>query len=116
METESSASVNRVECTAARDPAVRLFILALMMLMFAAWCYVEAYVQKKYPYPDPWNINAYANYALNHYGPFVFGPPGLVVLVHAIVFLRRRLIADEEGIGYAGKGKLRWDRVDCLDA
>jgi hypothetical protein len=115
-ESPAETKPDRVECPAAMDPAVRLFIVAAMLLGFAAWCYVE---KEKYPAPAAWDwshVNEAGNYVLNNFGPYVFGPVGLVFLAWGVVFLRRRLIADQEGIGYVGQRKVPWDRITKLDA
>lgn len=107
----------RVRCPAARDPAVRLFILAAMLIGFGAWCFLEGVVWGKYPYrPIGEDINAWAKYVLNVYGGFVLIPLGLVAAIWGIAFLRRTLVADEEGIGYEGKQRIPWAQVTRLDA
>ena len=116
-QTENNSSAPaRVECRATSDPAVRLFILAAMPLAFGVWCLIDRH---KHPWPETWdlpNINAVGGYLLNNWGPFVLFPLGLVVLYFAVRFVRRVLVADEEGIGYAGKDKVRWEDVSKLDA
>ncbi|MCD4825984.1 MAG: hypothetical protein K8S55_15450 [Phycisphaerae bacterium] len=109
--------VQRVEALATKDPAVRLFIAAAMFIGFGALCLFEVWIQGKYPYvPQAEDINKWAAWLTNHYGPFVFIPPGLVLLVWGVIVLRRRLIADEKGIGYVGKETVGWDSVTQLDA
>ncbi|RPI59016.1 MAG: hypothetical protein EHM48_09545, partial [Planctomycetaceae bacterium] len=79
MADTPGTSVERVECPAAKDPAIRLFIGAAIMLGMGAWCYYEGFVLKKYPYPQAGgDINAYVGWAFNCVGPFLFGPVGLV--------------------------------------
>ena len=106
----------RVECPAAKDPAVRLFILAAMLVGFGVWCFIEGVVHKKYPYEAGDDINALLNHVLNVYGGFVLVPLGLVAAVWGVVFLRRTLVADEAGIGYQGKEHVAWERISKLDA
>jgi len=113
-DTSSQAQTNRVECPAAKDPAVRMFILAVMLIGFAIYCFVD----KEDP-PAAWDlehINQTASYVLHVYGPYAFGAPGAAALIWAVVFLRRRLIADEEGIGYARGEKIPWSKIEKLDA
>jgi hypothetical protein len=107
---------NRVECPATKDPAVRLFIVAAMFLGFGIWCAMDAYVAGKYPYAA-WNddVNQFMGWAFNHFAPILLIPVGLVALVWAIVFLRRVLVADEQGIGYKGKPKVAWSDITGLD-
>ncbi len=116
-QTNDRPTSNRVECPPSKDPPVRLFILAAMLIGFGIYCFVDAYIRDKYPYkPISEDFSAWCNWALNHYGAFVFTIAGLVPLVWGIAFLRRLLVADEEGIGYEGKQKITWDKVQQLDA
>lgn len=109
-----SDTVERVRCPAAKDPAVRLFIGAAMGIGFAVYCAMDTE-----PRPSDWsfeNINRVVSYVLHVAGPWVFGIPGLVAGLWGIVFLRRTLVADESGIGYAGKEQVPWSDVTALDA
>jgi len=113
---QQQAAPDSVECAAARDPAVRLFIGAAMGLAAAVYCFVDHYIRGKYPHPGPdAGINPWLSYAFNAFGPFVFGPPGVLLAVWGVVFLRRKLVADQEGIGYVGKDRLAWSDVKRLD-
>lgn len=105
----------RIECTAARDPAVRLFIFAAMMIGFGLWTAYDAYVAGRYPYPEPYELNKYLSHLFNHYTPFVLIPAGLVAAGLAIRHLRRVLAADAEGIGYVGGRKVAWNQIRRLD-
>ena len=116
MNDAEPARDDRVECTAARDPAVRLFILAGMMLVFGIWCFVDAFVKGKYPMPEDGNLNDAMTHYFNHVGGIVLPLAGLVPLIWAILFLRRKLVADADGIGYAGKTPLAWPAITQLDA
>jgi len=106
----------RVECRAAKDPAVRLFIFAAMLIGIGFWFFLDAYVWKKYPAEGIENINDAFTYYLNHIGGIAFPILGLIPLVWGMIFLRRRLIADEEGIGYAGGQKIPWSEIRALDS
>jgi len=113
--TESSAS-DVVKCTAAHDPAVRMFIGAAALLGVAIWCIVE---QSKYPPPEAWDmphINQAAGYALNHFGPWVFIPIALLLAAGAVMSLRRSILADAEGICINGKAKIPWGEFTGIDA
>jgi len=115
-QTPQETAPAAVQCPASADPSVRMFIVAAMVIGFAVWCYIDS---GNYPVPagsDPDYVNKMANHVLNNYGPFVFGPLGLASLVWGVVTLRRRLVADEEGIGYLGKDKLAWGRITRIDA
>ena len=106
-----------VRCRARKDPAVRLFIFAGMLLGLGLWFLYDGYVAKKYPHkPFSENINQWFTWAINCIGPFILIPVGLVFLVWGIVILRRVLVADADGIGYVGKQKLAWSDVGSVDA
>lgn len=114
----SSEAPGRVECPAAREPAVRKIILAAIFLGFGLWCFSD---RAKYPRPAPgeWdvaNLNKVAGYILNNWGPAVMVPAGLLILAWTAWGLRRRLVADEDGIGYVGATKIAWRDVQRLDA
>jgi len=94
---------------------VRLFILAGMLIAFGAYCFVDAYIRGRFPYPENGDLNDFIGYYLNHVGGIVLPILGLVPLVWAIVFLRRVLVADDEGIGYVGKDRIPWAAVQSLD-
>ncbi|MBN1553383.1 MAG: hypothetical protein JXA11_01455 [Phycisphaerae bacterium] len=111
----SSAASRRVESNAARDPAIRLGIAAVMLIGMGLWCFHD---RNKYEPPAAWDmkhINEASKYAFNHFGAFVFVPPGAALVLWMLVFLRRKLIADQDGIGYAGKEKIPWGSITKLD-
>lgn len=115
-QVQSEEVPTSVECPAAREPAVRLFIVAGMGIGFGIYCGVDHFIRKMYQYPDPYELNAYLKYLFNHYGTFVFTLAGIVALVWAVVFLRRKLVADEKTIGYVGKEQISWSAIRSLDA
>jgi hypothetical protein len=116
-ETSVEEKPQRVEARAAKDPAVRMFIFAAMLLGFGIWFFLDGHVHNKYPYtPFSESVNAWSKWALNYLGPFVLIPAGLVVVVWGVLFLRRVLVADQDGIGYAGKEKILWDQIARADA
>lgn len=107
-------SVQRVEAPAAKDPAVRLFIVAAMLIGMGAWCLTD--MRKA---PEAWDIkhaNEVGGYLLNNWGPVLFLPAGAFFAGWALVMLRRVLVADAVGIGYAGKAKTAWSDISRLDA
>jgi len=115
-ETTPPAAEDRVVCPAARDPAVRLFIVAGMLIIFGAWCAYDSFIAGKYPYPDDGNVNDVAKFYFNRGGGIVLPIAGAVPLVWALVCLKRKLVADAAGIGYEGKPPIPWDSVTGLDA
>ncbi len=110
---DQAGSGERVECPAKKDPAGRLFIIAALLLAFAVWCLLDMH---NYPKPDPFDLNKYLKYAFNHFLPIGLVPAGLVLLIRGVVTLKRRLVADAEGIGYVGKEKTPWSDIERLDA
>lgn len=114
---EEVPPVSRVECAPTSDPLVRLFIGAALLLGLAAYCFYDGYMTDKYPYkPMSQDINAYFSWAFNHFAPWLFAPPGVVALWMGLAGMRRRLVADEQGIGYAGKAPIAWSAITRLDA
>ena len=105
----------RVECAPAKDPAVRLFIGAAGLLGFGGWCFYDAFIAESFPLPADPTINETLGYWFNHGGAIVFPVLAVIPLVMAALYLRRRLVADAEGIGYVGKDKIAWDRIEKLD-
>ncbi len=103
-----------VTCPATKDPFVRIFIVAGLLIAMAIWCLTD---QRETP--DVWtlkNINKIAAYLLNNIGPYVFFPVGALFLIKGVLMMRRVLVADAEGIAYVGKQKIAWSDVTSLDA
>jgi hypothetical protein len=115
-ESNDASSARRVECPATREPAVRKVILAALLIGFGLWCYLD---RGKYPKPEDWslkNINLIGGYVINNWAPMVLLPLGVLILIWMAVGLRKKLLADGAGIGYAGGRKIAWGEVDKLDA
>ncbi len=114
----TSETPEKVECRSTKDPAIRVFIIAAMFLGFGGYCFLDAHILGKYPYApfSMENLNKWFSWLLNYCGPFVFIPTGLIFLIIGILYIRRRLVADQDGIGYVGKTKLKWGDVSQLDA
>jgi len=111
-----SESSDRVECPAVTDPAVKSFIIAAMLLGLGIYCFIDGHIRDEYPYkPLSQDVNVWLKWAFNYYGPFVLIPLGLVALIWGIVALRRKLVADANGIGYLRGEQIAWDRVEKLD-
>jgi len=109
---------SEVQCPATKDPAVRWFIFTAMLLGFGLWCVYDHYYMGKYYLPTDREvtINDQAKYWFNHYGPFVLIPAGVVCLGVGVVSLRRKLHADQDGIGYVGKEKIPWEAFSGMDS
>ena len=107
-----------VLCPASKDPAIRWLIFAAMLLGFGLWCAYDYYYVGDHHLPTdhPITINDKANYWFNAYGPFVLIPAGVFCLGVAVVSLRRKLHADQEGIGYVGKEKIPWEAFSGMDS
>jgi hypothetical protein len=117
QDTPSTAG-RKVECKAALDPILRYHIIpGVMLLGFGIYCLVDATILAKYPYtPLSEDLNAWSTWALNFYGQFIFTTAGIIVLLWGLLKWRRVLVADDNGIGYAGKEKLPWSEIEKLDA
>jgi hypothetical protein len=105
----------QVTCPATRDPSVRKFLVAAMLIGFGAWCFYDGFVAvKKAGDTDDFNRNA--SMLFNRGGAIVLPLIGLVPLAWGLRDLRRVLVADAEGIGYLGKKHIAWSEVTGLDA
>jgi hypothetical protein len=113
-ETAAGQPFTRVECRASNDPFVRRLLISVMILGGATWITVDHYVMGNYTKRADFNDNV--AFLFNHYLPFVLAPLGLVLLGRALVEYTRRLVADEKGIGYAGKEPIVWGQITRIDA
>jgi hypothetical protein len=113
-QTDTTQPTTPVQCDAAKDPAVRLTIAMGLAFALGVWCIIDL---GHYPYkPLSEDVNAFFGWMFNHVCA-VLGPAiGLVLLGFLIRYLRRKLVADGEGIGYLGKAKIAWQEVKTLDA
>ena len=109
--TEGS-NVTRVVCPAALDLAIRPLILAVALIAFGIWCAMD---QQPYKSLDE-DMNTWLTWAMNYYGQFAFTALGLVPLYFGIRALRRKMVADDQGVGFEGKDKILWSSVTGLDA
>ena len=116
-DTPESTDPTQVVCPATRDMAIRMLIIAAMLIGFGAYCFTD-WGKPKYAKPESGqgDVNDWAKYYLTYWGPFVLIPPGVVVLVMAGLAARRKLVADDEGIGYECREKISWSAVTGLDA
>lgn len=111
-----SAETDRVVCPASKEPSVRMFIFAGMLLVFGLWCFYDAFIAGAYPYPEDGNINKLAGFYFNRVGGIAFPLLGLIPLFRGIALMKLRLVADDEAVGYEGKPRLAWTDVRRLDA
>ena len=116
-EESNGQSDKRVVCPPSREAAVRLFIVAAILIGFGIYCFIDSFVRDDYPYVKlSEDLNGWAGWAFNFFGTFLFTGLGVILLVMAIVSLTRTMSADAEGIGYVGKAKTPWSSVISLDA
>jgi hypothetical protein len=117
-DTSEQTAPTSVTCPASKDPAIRTFIMAGMLLGIGIWCWMDAALGK-YPPPKSWtleHINDAAAHAFNHFTPWVSIPIGAFIALRGIMALRLVLTADSEGLGHKGKPKRPWDKITALDA
>ena len=117
-ETPENTAITSVTCPATKDPSVRTFIMAAMLLGIGIWCWMDA-ATGKYPPPKSWNldhINEAAGHAFNHWTPWVALPLGAFMALRGFMAVRRVFTADAEGMGYKGSDKTPWDKITALDA
>ena len=118
MSEESAKTVDRVECRANRDPAVRLLIAAAMCLGGGVWCFMDAYLKGKYPKPESGDeefMNKMAAHLFNHYVPFIAAVALVVLVVWAWKVTRRLLVADAKGLTVNGQA-YAWGDFSGVDA
>lgn len=108
----NSTTPSQVACPPSREPAVKWFIVAVMLIGLGVWCWT---VRGDYPKPANWDINKTPMFVIHNYGPFIMVPAGILLAAFAIRFLTRTLTADAEGIGYPDQ-KIAWGDVKELDA
>jgi hypothetical protein len=112
-------SPQAVLCEAAKENAVKGFILVVMFLGFGLW---SAYDISTGAYPVPEtplsleHINDWGDLLFN-WGVAITAPLiGLIALVRVMRYRARKLEANAEGIGYVGKETYPWAAVTRLDA
>ena len=114
--TEQTSGRERIECPPTKDVWVRKFIYAALLLAVSVWCVID---RQHFPKPDeplgfP-NLNKWAGYWLNHFGPFVLAPLAGWLVYRGLKLRQRNLIADGQGIGYINEPRIAWSDVKKLD-
>lgn len=99
----------RVECSATKEPAIRVLLMAVMALAFGAYCYYDAYVNQKYIQQA-----SESSMMFNKVCSWVLPPIGLFLLGRVVWMLRRKFVADNEGLGWVGQDKVAWSSVKAL--
>jgi len=100
----------RVECPSAGEPYIRLFIIAGVAVVLGLWCFLD-----RHSYPAPPDGEP-LGYYVNHYALYVLTPLGVLLALWGLRVRKRVLIADDNGIGYVGKGSVPWSQVTGLNA
>ncbi len=113
-ETIGGQPAARVECSASNDPFVRRLIIAAMMLGGAVWILLDP-SESGHTW-KPGDLNNDLSFLYNFYLPYVMIVLGLVLLGWSLLAHSRRLVADEKGIGFAGKEPIAWGRLTRIDA
>lgn len=115
-ETTETSKPEKIVCTATKDLPVRLFVVAAMLVGFGIYCFIDSHIRKEYPYkPLAEDMNVWLSWAFNFYGSYVFAALGIIPLAWGFTLLRRKLIADGEGIGFEGKDKIAWADITNMD-
>jgi hypothetical protein len=111
-----SAETKPLVCSVMRDPVVRMAIAVAMFIGFAVYCRVD--VEDKPTVWDLKHINDVAKWGLHVYGPYAFGVPAAAWAVWTVMFIRRKLIADEDGIRYRyfNSDPIAWEDITRVDA
>ncbi len=101
-----------VECLAAKDPPFRLLLVTIMLLGFGVYSYWDAYYavddkgEKKYTVEK-----SAGDYYFNVVCGYLFPPLGIAAGAWGAHMLRRRFVADQEGLGFEGKDIVPWGDV-----
>ncbi len=111
----------RVVCPAKKDLPIRWFIAAGIFIGFGMWCLHDSRyfanavpveeIKKDDGTPD---LNKALQYYLNNVGGIVLPILGLIPLACGIHTLRRKLIADDTGVGFAGR-QIPWSKITKVD-
>lgn len=99
----------KLVCPANPEPAVKKFIMAGLLLAWALYCAYDLY----------WHANPLKpgdeHYEFTYYTMLPAFPLAVVPLVWGILQLRRKLVADGEGLGFSQGNKVRWDSITRLE-
>jgi hypothetical protein len=110
----SPTQSEKVVAPPSRDPTVRYTIIAIALVGVGAWCAHDIFILGKHPYGT--DINTFSNWAFN-WGGMILGPlAGIAALIYIKLVLRRQAVADAQGVGFAGKERIAWDRIHRIDA
>lgn len=97
-----------VECGLATEALIRSGLIVAMVLGFGVWSIYHLAIDKYDRAAEP--VNWYFTLGC----AVVLTPLGVVLAGLLVRRLRRRLVADNEGIGYVGREKVGWDRITKL--
>jgi hypothetical protein len=113
-EASAGQETTRIEAPSSSDPFIRKMIIALVVLGFGIYTIIDHYFLGNFK-DDP-DFNLHMKFLFNHYIPYLLVPMGLAILVLAMILRSRRLQADGNGIGYAGKPRIAWNEITKVDA
>ena len=113
MNESAATPTKEIICPATRDSAIRPLFIGVGVLAFGIWCMTD---QREHVPFSMKNINSWSTWALNFYGAIVCPILGVISLIWGFLVLRRKLIADDQGIGFVGKPKISWSDVTGVDA
>jgi hypothetical protein len=105
------AASDHVECPAAMDPCVRMFIVALLMLAYGLYCAYDLFVATGAEGGPKYSMEKNASIYLYNVACLILVPIGAVCLAWGVVMVGRKLLADQEGIGFVGQEKVAWQRI-----
>ena len=115
MHPSASDEPSEISVGASAEWIVRYFFIpAGILIGMGFYC-----LSTPEPAPQAWNmehVNDVARYVLYRWAPFVLFPAGALLGLWGLRNLRRQMVADEQGLGYAGTPRLRWDQVQSIDA
>ena len=113
MDETTPTPDKQILCPTSRDSVFRLLIIGVALVGFGIWCMFD---QRDHVPFSMKNINAWGKWATNFYCAIICPILGVTMLIWASLILRRKLLADGQGIGYLGKEKIPWSDVTGLDA
>jgi len=115
-ESSQQPSEQSIKVMPATDPAVRLFIVAALLIGFGVWCIIDL---PKYARPDePFSlqtVNEWAGYLFNYTGAVVFPIAGLIPLAMAVRHLRRKIVADSRNLIIGTGPAIAWETITLVD-
>lgn len=104
----------RVECRTTTEPFVRMMSVAAMLAGVGVWCIIDQGQYKYVKFSE--DESKYLGWAFNYYGQFVFTAVGAAMMIWTVLWSRKRMVADNSGIGYLNQPQIPWDGISKVDA